>query len=498
MHGYRRLVRFRPTRAQFLRAGLVGAVLFILLAMVRQPLSDWLWPDTRIQQLRDEAAVALVQGRLTSPDGRGAKELYEAALALDPDRGEARAGLARVGEAAVAQARAAIAERRYGAARGALALARELAVPRATVDAVAETLRAREAAGISVEYMLDQARVARSEGRLDGEGDSALELYQRTLEIEPGEVRALEGREDTLADLVQRAREQLRRDDIAQAFRTLQRVQTADSGHGDLPAALEELEQQLDMHRRRAGRELRRGRLERAAAAYRVVLEVRPADSAAARGLVQVANAYAARSERLAADLRIPASEAALREARSIAPQAPGIAQAETRLAHARQSRARLQGATLTPARRRELDRLLRAAAVAESRGALLAPPGESAFDRLRAARAIAPADPRVRRASLRLLPAAQRCFEAELQRNRLARAGECLDAWRTLATRNGRIDGARRRLAQRWIAVGNERLGAGELAAAQAALSAARSLDAGAAGLEAFGERLRAVSAAR
>lgn len=497
-HRCRRLDRLRPTRARILWVGVACALFLVVLATVRNPLSDWLWPDTRIQQLRDEAALALERGRLTSADGRGAKELYQAALALDPDRADARDGLARVGRAAIGQARIAIAERRYGDARDSLALARELGVPRATVDAVTDILRAREAAGISIEYMLEQARVARSEGRLEGEGDSALELYQRALEIEPGEVRALEGREDTLADLVQRAHEQLRRDELAPAAALLERVRSADGGHADLPAALEALEQRLDAHRRRAALGLRRGRIERAAAAYRIVLEVRPTDPEAMRGLVQVANAYAARSERLAADFRIDASAAALREARSIAPQAPGIARAEARLTRARQSQLRLSGAALTPARRRELDRLLRAADAAERRGALLSPPGESAFDRLRAARAIAPGDPRVRRASTRLLPAAQRCFEAELQRNRLTRAGECLDAWQVLAARSGRIDDARRRLAQRWIAVGNERLGAGELAAAQAALAAARSLDAGAAGLEEFGQRLRAASAAR
>ena len=55
----------------------------------------------------------------------------------------------------------------------------------------------------------------------------------------------------------------------------------------------------------------------------------------------------------------------------------------------------------------------------------------------------------------------------------------------------------ARRRLAQRWIAVGDERLGAGELGAAQAALVAARELDPQASGLGEFADRLRRASAA-
>ena len=56
----------------------------------------------------------------------------------------------------------------------------------------------------------------------------------------------------------------------------------------------------------------------------------------------------------------------------------------------------------------------------------------------------------------------------------------------------------ARRRLARQWIAVGNERLGAGELTAARTALAAARALDPQAAGLEEFSGRVRAASTPR
>src|SRR5690606_38167833 len=70
----------------------------------REPLSEGRWPDTRVQRLRDEAALALQTGALTRADGGGARELYEAAVALDPDRPDTRAGLAKVGQAALARA----------------------------------------------------------------------------------------------------------------------------------------------------------------------------------------------------------------------------------------------------------------------------------------------------------------------------------------------------------------------------------------------------------
>ncbi|NUO74696.1 MAG: hypothetical protein HOQ32_01655, partial [Lysobacter sp.] len=48
------------------------------------------------------------------------------------------------------------------------------------------------------------------------------------------------------------------------------------------------------------------------------------------------------------------------------------------------------------------------------------------------------------------------------------------------------------------WLAVGDERLGAGELHAAQAALNAARELDPAATGIDDLADRVRAAGAGR
>lgn len=478
--------------------GLAAAVLvLVVLLLARRPLSQWLWPETRAQQLRADAALALSEGRLTSVDGRGARELYEAALALDPDRSDAHAGLARVGEAAIVQAQRAIAARRYAQAHRSLALARELAVPRERVEGVANSLRVREGADAGIERLLADAGAARKAGRLDDEEGGALALYQRVLALQPNRTEALEGREDVLADLLQQARQQLGRGELAEAAAAMHHVQAADPGHVDLPEALAQLTQQAEQRRRGADADLRRGRLPSALQGYRVVVATDPDDAEAARGLVRVANAYATRSERLAADFHFPQAEAALREAQAIAADAPAVVEARRHLGRARQSQARFGSSVPASERRRRLRLLLQQAAAAEARGELLTPPGDSAFDKLRAARAIAPQDARVRTASARLLPAAKACFETELRGNRLIRARECLDARRVLEGDSSALGENRRRLAQRWIAVGNERLGAGELPAAQTALAAARALDPAATGLDEFSARLRAATAA-
>lgn len=469
----------------------------VLLLLLRQPLSDWLWPETKAQQLREDAAQALAAGRLTAADGSGARELYEAALALDPDRSDARDGLDRVGHAALDQARVALARGRYADAHRALELARELSIPRARVDALGKQLREREAADAGIEQLLVQAAAARTAGRLEGADDAALPLYQRVLALQPNHTRALEGREDTLADLLQHAHRQLAAGELIAAAAVVRRVQQADPGHVELLDVLAELAKAGDRERRQADRDLRRGRLPRALEGYRAAIAINPEDAEAQRGVVRVADAYARRSGQLAADFRFAQAEAALRDARAIAADAPAIAEAQQHLARARQSQRRM-GSTMPPAQRQQrLRQLLAEAAEAEARGDLLTPPGDSAFDKLRAARAIAPQDARVKGAAARLLPAARSCFERELRGNRLGRAGECLDARRALEGDNAAVREGRRRLAQRWIAVGGERLGAGEVRAAQAALASARALDPEAVGLQEFVDRLRAATAA-
>ncbi|MGH8082868.1 MAG: hypothetical protein ACREP7_19980 [Lysobacter sp.] len=482
---------------RWLRIGLGVAALALIAALIvwRQPLSEWLWPDTRLQTLREQAAQALAEGRLTTPDGRGARELYEAALALDPDRSDARDGLVLTGQAALKQARQAIDGSHFEFARTRLDLARDLATPRDQVEALARRLREREAAHAGLDRMVAAAASAREQGRLDGTPDAALPLYQRVLELQPQRNDALEGRDDTLAELLQQARQALENGELVRGAQIVQSAQAADPGHADLPDSLTVLERHLERRRRDADQALRRQRLEQALAGYRDLLAVRADDETARNGLIAIADAHAARSERLAADFRFADAETELAQAREIAVSAPSIALARQHLDRARESRKRFDQEA--PGKQRQsLQRLLAEAAGAEQRGDLLTPPGDSAYDKLRAAQAIAPQNPAVRAFAARLLPTAKRCFERELSGNRLGRAGECLDARRALEGGGPQLREASARLAQRWIAVGDERLGAGEVQAARAALQAARSLDASVPGWQELSARVQTARA--
>ena len=488
----RRVHGLRPSRSRLL--ALAGAVAVVVgLVLAREPLADRIWPQTRAQALRLAAEDALSRQRLTASDGTGARELFEAARAIDPDAAEAGAGLARVAEAALAGAARASARNRFEEAHAALRLARELSVPEPRAAAVAEALRARESAVAGLDGLVAGAARARAAGRFDGGDDAALPLYRRVLELQPGRLDALQGREDVLTVVLEQARAALRQGDLAAAARLIDSARRYDGGHVDLPDTLARLTEETEAARRAADEALRCGRLKVAADRYQALLSLAPEDGAAARGLSAVASAHAANAERLAADFAFAEAEAELAKAQALAPEAEGVEPAALHLARAVAAREQLRPRRPSRAHHQRVRALLADAAAAQARGDLLEPPGESAFDKLRAARALAPDDAGVQRASAQLLPAARACFETSLRNNDLGRARGCLDARTALGDREPALARSRRRLGQRWLAIGDERLGAGELQPASAALAHARRADPRTPGIDSFDARLRA-----
>jgi hypothetical protein len=474
-------------------AALAAAVLFV--AWVRGPLGDRLWPEAEAETLRRQADVALARGHLTSADGSGARELYEAAMAIDPDRAESRAGLSRVADAALRRAGHELAQGDLEAARRSLALARVLSAPRAGTDALADQLRRRELAVAGIDAMLRDAEQASTQGRLDGDPRAALPLYRRILELQPGHLQALEGREDALSELLAQAGASLRREDTATAAARVSAARGYDVGHPDLPELQSQLVRAADTLRRRGDRALRDGRTERAADAYRRWRDTGVDVEAANRALAEVAALHLARMRAALAAGRIDRARAELAAANAL--PVDGGALRDARMQLRRAERRLADAGASTPAQRaRRLRALLDDAQRAEAAGDWLTPPGESAFDKLRAARALASDDPAVRTASRRLQRHARTCFANELRDNRLQRARVCLDVWTALDGDRRAIAQARSDLARRWIAVGEERLGRGELPAARAAHDVSRTLDASVEGLDDFDARLRAAEA--
>lgn len=467
-----------------LAGGLLVAALF------GNRIAGWLFPDSRGVELRQQAEHALQQGRLTAADGSGARELFDAALAVQPDQVAARDGLARVGLAALAQAARDIELGRYAQARAGLRLARELQVPRARIAALEAALHARVSDQAGVERLLAQADLALAAGRLDDGEDAALPLYQRVLALQPRNQRAVEGREDALAELLQPAARALQAGDAATLAGLIARAEKFDAGHMALPELRAGLSRLQDAGQRRLQSLIAGKRFEAAAmlcAELRAGSGILPAPCGG-----EVIEGLAALARRAAGDFDFASSEHLLALGGGLAPGHAQLAAAERQLLQARVGASRLPQ---TPRNTRRVAArvasLLAEAAQAQARGDWLTPPGESAWDKLRAAQALAPRDPAVGRALAGLKPAARRCHAESLRDNQLQTAQACLDVWRQVAPADPGLTAARRRLAERWVAMGEQRLDAGEVAAARRALERARALDGAAAGLSELDARL-------
>ena len=467
--------------------------MFVLLVLLRRPLADWFWAEPQIEQLLAEGDRALAAGRLSAADGSGARERYQAALALDGDRPQARDGLARTAAAALQQACQQLQAGDLEGSAQALALARELQVPQREADAVARQLQAQRSAGAGIGALLAQARNAFAAARLDDGDNSALPLFQRILLLQPDNLPALEGREDALSDLLLQARGKAARGELAAAAAILQRARQFDAGHADLPASQEALAQALEQRLRQGQQALRRQQLEVAADSFQAVLAVAADDASALRGREQTLQAVLTRAQARADDFQF---EAAAHDA-ALAAELGASRAAQQQLAQRLQRNRQAQQAVQQPGisanqRERQLRDRLRQVERAERAGQWISPPGHSAFDALREAQSLAPRDPRVKAAAARLLPASQRCFDDNLRQNRVQAAGACLQAWQTLAPTATGLPAARLRLAQRWLAIGSERLGNGDLAFAAHAASQARQLQPDLAELPVFDDRLR------
>ncbi|MCI1145413.1 hypothetical protein ACSLC0_18915 [Stenotrophomonas muris] len=483
----------RHARRVWRWALLAALAVFVLLVLLRKPLADWFWDEPQIEQLLAEGDRALAAGRLSDADGSGARERYQAVLALDGDRPQARQGLANTGAAALQQARDRLHAGDLDGSAQALALARELQVPQGEADAVARQLQARRSAGAGIGALLAQARNAFAAGRLDDGDSSALPLFQRILALQPDNLPALEGREDALSDLLLQARTLAGRGELAEAAAILRRARQFDAGHADLPASEEALARAVDQRLRQAQRALQRQQLDAAAQGFLAVLAVAADDPNAQRGREQALQAVVVRSQTSADDFRFDAAQRDAALAAELGASQAIRQQLAQRLQRARQAQQALQQPAISTAQReRQLRDHLRKIERAERAGQWISPPGHSAFDALREAQSLAPRDTRVKAAAARLLPASRRCFDDNLRQNRVQAAGACLQAWQTLSPTAAGLPSARLRLAQRWLAIGSERLGNGDLAFAAHAAEQARLLQPDLAELPAFEDRLR------
>jgi hypothetical protein len=466
----------RQYRPLLIAAPLVLLVLAVI--VFREQISHRLIPDPRMNQQLELAQAALQRGDLTRADGRGARELFEAALATDPDQIAAREGLQQVREAAIARADQNLRQHRLAPARQDLALAKALSAPEVDLQPLQARLHELENASGDVGKLFQRAQ---DPNLSDAQ---VLALYEQVLTIAPENAQALDARAQILSRWLLEAEKLLHAGQVGKAQARVAEVVAHDPAHLDLPAvqaelgeAIAHMQQQQPQWLREANGQLQHGQCQRAVENFQRVLALGPEPSAN-EGLQRCAQIMAEQAERQAADFDFRRAEQSLALARTWSAESPAVAAAGRRIAQSRMSQRRLSAVPPSKDRTR-LPNLLEQARVALDHGDFIIPPGESAWDKLRIAAAIAPKDKRVRQLQVDYRARTRSCFEQAMTDNRLLRAQSCLDARLALDPAGG-AHGDQHRLAERWLGFAEERIAASDFSAAAKALAAARQLEPG------------------
>jgi serine/threonine-protein kinase PpkA len=465
---------------------LLGGAAFLL----RDPLGQWLAGSDRAEQLQ-RAEQALQVGRLEDDaQGPGARSLFNAVLAAEPDHEAARAGLARVGIAHLEVARAAALAGRGEAAQQSLAAARGLGVaPTALADVEALLKPAGESERIeTLARLIEAAADALAQGRIETAGDGAIALYQQALEMDPGNQVARAGLRSALAPLLARASASIEAADFAQAEADLAVVGQADPGHLDLPQLRGRLAEARKLRADRIQSLLSEARArsqrghwvrptgESARDAYLELQRFDPGNAEAEEGLRRLGAELLRQAGAATADFDFERAEAALDAATLLQPAPSGLGAARERLAAARERYQRLPGtATADPAR---VAALIAEAQAALQAGRLLHPPGESAYDSLRAALQLDPGSGPAKALLDSLPEQARQRFRTAMAESNPGRAFRYLEGLQVVAPNDPALPAMRQQLALAYLGLANERLGRGELSSARQALDRAAELE--------------------
>ncbi|HJR12364.1 MAG TPA: hypothetical protein VJ833_00500 [Rhodanobacteraceae bacterium] len=514
----------RPARRRPLRRHHRVRWSVVIGVLVVVAIGAWAWshqaalsgmlPQTQLNSLLARADTAYSAGNLSgSPDS--ARDLYEAARALDPDNEHALTGLQNVGHAELDRAQATLKRRDYASARTSLEEARSLLGGGAAVEGVDQELAKAVLNSSNVDVMINQARAALANGHIDGD-DGAAALFRKVLAGDPHNAVARHGMDQVGDLLATRIQGQLGSNDLAGAKQTLSTLAGLLPRYSQLPtlrASVADADRASDSQRDQyldKGQEyLRAGKVtgtgdDNAEAQFKAALKADPGNDQARAGLGQVAEALIVQANAAMESGQAQDAKKLLDEAAELAPKSADLAAARSRLAageaeHAREARnlaaARSRAAAsetgyvpeasappppappLTPMQSAKVARLVARAKGAARKGDIMLPPGNSAYDLYRAALGI-DGNNLEAQDGLRALPEATRAqFDQAVRADNLDHAHDMLATLEQLDPGDPAASSMRHRLGSAWLDRADHYVGLGELAAARTALQEAQRL---------------------
>lgn len=454
-------------------------------------------PRTDFNTVLTQAQQALQDGRLDGQDGTSARELFQAAAALEPDNDRAREGLRKVGQAELAQADAALQSGDLSLATQQAAVARELLGGGSDIDRLDHSISRARAAQVQTVDLVDQAQQALAAGKLEGP-DGAGALYQRVLRADPDNSVAVHGLDQVGYALAVQARKALDAKDGAAAAASIEQLAALQPNNGALPA-LRAMQAQtrkqdnnaLDAALKQGQDALRAGRIggagsDSALAYFQAALKLDPDNAQARAGLGKVAQALTVQaSAAIDAGDSMQAAKL-LEQAAELAPKSADLAATRARLDHAStpapvaaedDTPVPAQPASLSPQQSAAIARLVQRAQVATQSGNIMMPPGDSAYDLYRSALAIdGNNEPALR--GLRALPGqVEQQFNQALAAGNLGQASDMLANLAELAPGDAVQGALGNRLAGAWLDQAEQQLARGDRIGASQSLERARKL---------------------
>jgi tetratricopeptide (TPR) repeat protein len=484
---------------------LIPLMIAVLLAVIvgfwfNQGRLRGLVPRTDFDDVLHRAQIALQQGHLDGTDGTSARELFEAARALEPDNDAARQGLNDVGRAEIARADAALQAGNLDQAQQALTNARELLGGGNDVDRLTQAIAKAQVATGQTATLITQAQQALTDGKLDG-AEGAAALYQRVLAADPDNAVARHGMDqvgDAMATQIQKA---LDANDAATASVGIDRLAGLLPNYAQLPtlrAALATLQAQagtaLTDAINQGNDALRAGRVvgdgdDTALAHFKAALALDPNNAQAKAGLGQVAEALIVQANAAIDSGDTDHARQLLDQAASLAPGSADLVAARARLGQPSAAPGAVAGAdqnddtvatpsaTLTPQQQAQVANMVQQAQVAAQRGNIMSPPGDCAYDLYRGALAI-DGNNQAALNGLQALPGlVQQEFNQALGTGNLNKAGNLFDALTNLSPGDAGLLQARQRLVDAWLDQAEQQLDSGDRNNAALSLQQGRKL---------------------
>lgn len=498
-----------PPSAAGRRGWLLPLLVLILVALIgtawfmQNDLRGML-PRTELNDVLSRAQQALQDGRLDGQDGTSARELYEAAVALEPDNDVARNGLHQVGRAELAQADTALQAAQLDQAARQAAVARELLGGGSDIDRLDRAIESARAAHVQTDDLVDRARQAYADGKLVGE-QGAGALYRQMLRAQPDNAVAAHGLNQVGDALAEQARKALDANRGNDADVLIDQLAALQSSNGALPALRAQQSQQRQQNSDALDEAIKQGRAALAAgrvsgagddtalAHFKAALALDPDSRQAHAGLGMVAQALTVRANAAIEAGDMTQATELLNQAAALAPKSADLAAARARVGDTHAAAATpgesstaspvesddagLVSPALSPAQTAQIADLVQRAGVAAARGDIMLPPGESAYDLYRGALAIDGNNADARR-GLQALPAqVERQFNQELAAGQLGQATDMLANLTELAPGDPGQGALDNRLAGAWLDQAERQLANGDRVGAAQSLNRARKL---------------------